>query len=314
MKNYFSLFIYLLFIWGCLDSFEPEEEFFICETASVNYFSPTNKTFIPPSKSSFIEELCVPLELEADISFFDLSASNVCLLEQYLGQATDSLNAELCEPSFTKDSLDNYHYQYVGLRMGEQDYILVNAFHETEVDSFDWKREPYLGFCHKRQKQWRILFNLEDLTFSQYSSNLINNIYFLPNFPYENLSCARCGPQRGLETFQLSKQDICLLESHFEKLKEETSIGCYSSSSLIDFNNELLLQYMGVKKNDRRWIYINGFGLRPNESKAFNEREFLWFYSWSFIPRVCDGGSIFWGVLFDLDTHEFEGLRFNTPR
>ncbi len=303
MKNYFPCFLYLLLIWGCLDTFEPEEVFAICETTSEDYFNPTNKSFIPPSKSTFLEELCVPLELGEDVSFYDLTADKVCLLEQHLGQITDSLNTELCESGFTKDSLDNYYYQYFGLRMDEQEYILVNAFHKTEVDSFDWKREAFIEKCKNGLNQWRVLFNVEELSFSQYRPHSIKEIFYLPSFPYEKIEgCSRCVAIKDLETFQLGNQDICLLKRHFEKLKAEKSVGCFYKNYLINFNREWLLQYIGVKKGNRRWIYINAA-----EEPFYREYNF---YS-TFPSTSCDGGESFWGVFFDLDSLEFEGLQFN---
>lgn len=308
MKRYFLFGVYILFIIGCLSTtLESEEVFEGCDTTTNNYFNPTNKTFIPPAKSNFIDFLCMPLELGNDISYFDLTANKVCQLEQHLGMIADSINTESCEKIPPNELLDSYYYQYVGIRIGEQDYIFVNAFHESELDSFNWKQEPFIGNCRNGLHQWYILFDLDQLSFSQYRSHTSFNIYHFAEFPYSQIECHRCITNQNLKAYELKKTDLCLLQEHFEKLKDIKSIGCYLPNNFIDFDGRrYLYQYTGAKEGNKLWLYINGYSaIEDVPDEEYYQSPFICVY---------DAGLSYWGVLFDLETHEFSDLQFNFPR
>lgn len=91
-------------------------------------------------------------------------------------------------------------------------------------------------------------------------------------------------------------------------------------------------QYVGVVLGTRRLIYINGFPkdsiardvatfeqfIREHPEVKFNSREFpLSMRSadgWrSHAVSVCDGGSAYWGALYDPGTHRFSEYSGNGP-
>lgn len=311
-----------LLLTGCSDSPLDEEEFIPCASTSPDYFDPTRKTFIPPSESGFIEGICMPLTLGSNLSFYDLNADRVCVLEQHLGEISANLNEYLCDEIVVEDidtELDAYYYQYVGLRMDEQEYIFVNAFQLEEVDTFNWIREPFIGNCRSGQRQWRVLFNLNTQEFEQFDVHLPRSVYYQSEFPYSNLGCARCITRSELVPFRLTPSDLCLLYIHLEKLADEVSVGCFSRGNMVDLNEEWLMQYMGVSEDGYRWIYINAafryLYAESNDNYEELQAEYEERYNGdTFIPGVCDGGLAFWGAMFDLDSYEFIDLQFNTPR
>lgn len=62
-------------------------------------------------------------------------------------------------------------------------------------------------------------------------------------------------------------------------------------------------QYVGIESGGRRLIYINAFRL-PDHSDLDPGRTAI---------RVCDGGSSFWGAVYDPQTGEFSQVEVNGP-
>jgi len=109
MKNSLWFIFFSLLFFSCVDASQELEDGYIpCSTSTTNYFEPTNKTFIPPTKSDFLEKLCYPLVLDSDVEYYDLTATRVCLLEQHLGHVIDSIQLDLCNQGVTIDTLDEY--------------------------------------------------------------------------------------------------------------------------------------------------------------------------------------------------------------
>jgi len=292
---------------SCLD-IEPPEDFSQCDRNSLNFFEPTNKTFIPPAQSNFIDTMCLNLELDEDLFYNDLNATKICQLEQQMGMISNYLSNELCGASVSIEDLDSYYYQYVGLTIDPQESIFVNAFKPDLLDSLDWKSEPFVGNCSNGINHWSVLYNLAESNFEQYRSNLSRQIFFKADFPNPDSGCGRCIGISDLETFKLDHRDICVLQTHFHKLGDIKSEGCYLTGRMVDLSRDWLLQYVGAKKNDSRWIYINAIhGSRYDGSEE-------WFYLDLFLPEICGGGLTLWGVFFDLDSKEFIDLQFNPSR
>ena len=68
-------------------------------------------------------------------------------------------------------------------------------------------------------------------------------------------------------------------------------------------------QYLGVTIAQKNYIYINAFQLKAN--KSVDEVHPTWKTS---PVKACDGGSMFWGALFNLETKEFSQLTFNREK
>lgn len=62
-------------------------------------------------------------------------------------------------------------------------------------------------------------------------------------------------------------------------------------------------QYVGIEMEGRKVIYLNAFRL-PDHSETDPSREAI---------RVCDGGRMFWGAVFDPATNQFSEVEFNGP-
>jgi hypothetical protein len=87
-----------------------------------------------------------------------------------------------------------------------------------------------------------------------------------------------------------SRQQIEQLESRLPTLAPQVP-------NVTDFDR----QYVGIEVEGRRLIYLNAFRL-PDHSEMNPAREAI---------RVCDGGSMFWGAVFDPASGEFSELAFN---
>ena len=102
--------------------------------------------------------------------------------------------------------------------------------------------------------------------------------------------------------------DVAALESRLDSISHLTVEGCCIVGARIDKPRQTLRQYVGVIVNGRRFIYLN----------AFPEAEFDDWPSqmpkpdWRMTPYiVCDGGTSYWGVLYDPVTGTFSVLATN---
>jgi hypothetical protein len=61
-------------------------------------------------------------------------------------------------------------------------------------------------------------------------------------------------------------------------------------------------QFLGFLRGTGRFIYINAFPARFRSAVANSSRE---------MPRICDGGTINWGIEYDLTKRVFLGFAPN---
>jgi hypothetical protein len=95
-----------------------------------------------------------------------------------------------------------------------------------------------------------------------------------------------------------SEADVRLLERHLPALLDLTSSACCSPGARIAELDASHRQYVGVVVRGRRMIYVNAFPVAHREE--------------AHAPVVvCDGGTAFWGALFDPETATFSDLAFN---
>ncbi|PPU98276.1 hypothetical protein XpopCFBP1817_04150 [Xanthomonas populi] len=109
-------------------------------------------------------------------------------------------------------------------------------------------------------------------------------------------TCSRDSPARHpgqiSDYWAPSLQQIELLESRQDALTP-------SIAEPRDFDR----QYVGVVIQGQQLIYINAFKL-PNDPPVKPALEAI---------RVCDGGSTFWGALYDPQTGAFSQIAINGP-
>lgn len=116
--------------------------------------------------------------------------------------------------------------------------------------------------------------------------------------------CSRSTP--GTKKFwEVSNVDSDVLEENFNKL---LAIKSKEGNRIINLRN-YAYQYLGVIIDKKNYIYINAF--QPTANKTLEDA----YPTWKTTPvKPCDGGSMFWGALFDIETKEFSQLNFNGRR
>jgi hypothetical protein len=112
--------------------------------------------------------------------------------------------------------------------------------------------------------------------------------------------CSRPAPEKIDGTWDPSSVEISDLEGRLANIEELESVMCCSPGSKLHGIHAYLRQYVGIVVGGHKLIYVNAFkqaSAPPNwRSKAVN---------------FCDGGTDFWGVVFDPSTGEFTQLAFN---
>lgn len=107
-------------------------------------------------------------------------------------------------------------------------------------------------------------------------------------------ACSRPGLSKFDATWQPSEDDIRTMESrlsHVSLLHEQNRVK-------IEHPGQYFRQYVGIIVGKRKVIYINAF---CKDITGWHKHS----------VDACDGGSCFWGVLYDSETHEFSDLHIN---
>ena len=106
----------------------------------------------------------------------------------------------------------------------------------------------------------------------------------------------------------MTESDAALLERELPKLLRQRATGCCLTGGRIREIDSYLRQYVGVTVDGRQYIYINGFAAAllddwPSQVDAPR---------WKTVAFIgCDGGSAFWGALYDPVTRKFSDLAIN---
>jgi len=90
------------------------------------------------------------------------------------------------------------------------------------------------------------------------------------------------------------------MESRFSQLLALESERCCSPGSRIHDFDSYYLQYVGLVVAGNKFIYINAF--RSDPPAGWDSKELV---------DYCDGGSWFWGALYEPETGNFSELAFN---
>ena len=73
-----------------------------------------------------------------------------------------------CNIGYKVKHLKKYGFQYTGVIIDQKKYIYLNAF--TSNDNPNWDNRPIV-VCDGGMAYWGVLFNIEDLSFSELSFN-----------------------------------------------------------------------------------------------------------------------------------------------
>lgn len=115
--------------------------------------------------------------------------------------------------------------------------------------------------------------------------------------------CSRAVP-RITGSWVPSARDLRRLEADLKHLKGQRAAACCSPSAALDDALKYYRQYAGVIRGGRRLIYVNGFPEPPSSGPDAID--------WKQTPVIaCDGGTSFWGVLYDPESRSFSQLAFN---
>ena len=114
--------------------------------------------------------------------------------------------------------------------------------------------------------------------------------------------CSRSAPAID-GTWTVTPDDIVQLERDLPKLRRMHSTGCCFAGGRIDDLDSYLRQYVGVIVQGRRYIYINAFAEGPGDIESPDWRDAA--------VKGCDGGTGFWGALYDPATRQFSDLAIN---
>ena len=115
--------------------------------------------------------------------------------------------------------------------------------------------------------------------------------------------CSRITPKEVEGYWLVDTSSVKKLHTNFkrvQKLKPDcrTAMG-WQIQDLQPF----AFQYLGIILKGKKFIYVNAFP----KSRIEDEKEI----SQDSLVNVCDGGTDFWGVLFDVNSGNFKNLSVN---
>jgi hypothetical protein len=122
---------------------------------------------------------------------------------------------------------------------------------------------------------------------------------------FQNL-CSREGLPVNATFFNLSTTDVDVFQKSLKTIVSAKS-GSFPFKITKAFYKKFGFQYIGVKINGHRFIYVNAFHVE-------SEEELTQYLNWRKEPvNACDGSEWFWGVLYSIKEEKFSQLEFNGP-
>ena len=120
--------------------------------------------------------------------------------------------------------------------------------------------------------------------------------------------CSRAAP-RIEGAWEPTQRDIEQLEADLGQIRRMRSEECCYSGAGVEDANEFYRQYVGVVIGGRRMIYVNAFPATEFDDWPSDVVPLPDWEAKAFI--VCDGGSAYWGVIYDPERRHFSMLAFN---
>lgn len=113
--------------------------------------------------------------------------------------------------------------------------------------------------------------------------------------------CSRQAPEKFETTWTPTEKDISELESQLKAI-EKANGDTQRQEQFVKNVKDYYRQYIGLVIDGQKLIYINAF---HSDSKQKN-------FNWKEEPVIsCDGGTWFWGILYNPNKKEFFDLVFN---
>lgn len=115
--------------------------------------------------------------------------------------------------------------------------------------------------------------------------------------------CSRQGPSDVEGTWSPSEAEIAQLEKDLPKLARLKSSLCCLVGARINDPSSYFRQYLGLIIGGQRLIYINAFF---DPAAHYDHSPWL-----QRVVDACDGGSSFWGAMYDPKRRRFSDLAVN---
>jgi hypothetical protein len=103
--------------------------------------------------------------------------------------------------------------------------------------------------------------------------------------------CSRPAPQGVSGFWEVQAEDVAAIDA-LDKYLRETGIDKRLTLPVSKYQR----QYLGFLRGTERFIYINAFPARFRSAVANSSKE---------MPRICDGGTINWGIEYDVTKRVF---------
>ena len=115
--------------------------------------------------------------------------------------------------------------------------------------------------------------------------------------------CSRDTPKDVEGIWLVDSLSVQKLHANFGKVQKLKPVCCPVMNWRIEDLQRYAFQYLGVSIKGKKFIYVNAFPKAYLEDvKEISKEKLLDF---------CDGGTDFWGVLFDMQTETFSSLSVN---
>ena len=118
--------------------------------------------------------------------------------------------------------------------------------------------------------------------------------------------CSRATPANVQSFWTPTPADITEMENNFTNIYFLKASECCWKGAKVDSLHNFSFQYLGVIIKGQKYIYINAF---PSGSESWYKDHEIDLSKNALI--ICDGGSSYWGVLYDRRKRRFFSLSFN---
>jgi len=138
-------------------------------------FVPAYSTILKSDKGKAIMAQCSRSIPEGVTEYFDLADADIAKLDSNFKKVLYIKSEGCCIVRATVKNLDRYAYQFIGVIVGKQKFIYINAFAiDTSKNPVQlktgWQENPII-VCDGGPGYWGALFKITDATFSELAIN-----------------------------------------------------------------------------------------------------------------------------------------------
>jgi hypothetical protein len=111
--------------------------------------------------------------------------------------------------------------------------------------------------------------------------------------------CSREVPQNITAYWELGEAEVTRIDQELVRHIGRTGV----RQRLTLAPDGYVRQYLGLVRDGKRFAYVNAFPLRAGEDVSRARAEFA---------KWCDGGGLFWGIEYDMQTRTFLNFAVNS--